>query len=44
MEFENAADRQYYIEADPAHKAMAELIMPLLAQAIIVNYTPGVFS
>ncbi|KAH7324906.1 hypothetical protein B0I35DRAFT_172005 [Stachybotrys elegans] len=42
-EFASAADRDYYVQKDPAHKAFVEGLLPLLEKAIVVDFSDGVW-
>lgn len=43
-EFENEADRKYYLENDPAHLAFVESIGGIVAKAQVIDFIPGVFA
>ncbi|KAJ5802796.1 stress responsive A/B barrel domain protein [Penicillium pulvis] len=43
VEFENAADRDYYVHRDPVHRAFVDSLTGLLEKAQVIDYTPGVF-
>ncbi|KAJ5898043.1 hypothetical protein N7504_008331 [Penicillium tannophilum] len=45
VEFENAADRDYYVHEDPVHlKFVADLKEnDILKKSQVIDYTPGVF-
>lgn len=43
-EFENEADRKYYLEEDPEHLAFVkDLGQGIMAKVQVVDFTPGVF-
>jgi hypothetical protein len=44
VEFENAQDRDYYIQQDPAHQAFVQSVGNMLEKAQIVDFTEGVFE
>lgn len=43
VEFEDAADRDYYCFKDPAHQEFIKTVMPLLKDIQVSDYTPGVY-
>jgi hypothetical protein len=44
MEFENAADRDYYVNSDPVHDEFKKLAGKILEKAQVVDFTDGVFK
>ncbi|KAF9871237.1 stress responsive A/B Barrel domain-containing protein [Colletotrichum karsti] len=42
-EFENAEDRDYYVQKDPAHLAFVAEAGKVIQKARVVDFTPGVF-
>lgn len=43
-EFENEADRKYYLEKDPAHHAFVKgLGQGIVSKVQVVDFIPGVF-
>jgi hypothetical protein len=43
VQFENAEDRKYYLEKDPAHLAFKNSIGAVVKKVQVVDFTPGVF-
>lgn len=43
VEFASEADRDYYLERDPAHRAFVESIGDLMSGIGVFDYEPGVF-
>ncbi|GIJ91469.1 hypothetical protein Asppvi_010435 [Aspergillus pseudoviridinutans] len=43
VEFENEADREYYVRTDPAHQAFVKSLDGVIEKAQVVDFTPGVF-
>jgi hypothetical protein len=43
VEFENEADREYYVRTDPAHRAFVKSLDGVIEKAQVVDFTPGVF-
>lgn len=43
-EFDSEADRTYYMEQDPAHKAFVQSLAGIVEKAQVVDFTPGVFA
>jgi hypothetical protein len=43
VEFENEADREYYVRKDPAHQAFVKTLDGVIEKAQVVDFTPGVF-
>ncbi|KAH8900296.1 hypothetical protein GQ53DRAFT_776954 [Thozetella sp. PMI_491] len=43
VEFASADDRDYYVGADPAHKAFVKSIGDIVDKAIVVDFTNGVY-
>jgi hypothetical protein len=43
VEFENEADREYYVRADPAHQAFVKSLDGMIEKVQVVDFTPGVF-
>lgn len=43
VEFANAADRDYYVEKDPAHQEFIRRLDGLIEKAQVIDFTPGVF-
>ncbi|GAW17517.1 hypothetical protein ANO14919_069750 [Xylariales sp. No.14919] len=41
-EFDNEEDRTYYLEADPAHIEWVQYVKPFIADAMVVDFVPGV--
>ncbi|WEW59210.1 hypothetical protein PRK78_004679 [Emydomyces testavorans] len=44
VEFENAQDRDYYVQEDPAHQAFVKSVGSVLEKAHVVDFTEGVFE
>ncbi|KAF8178555.1 hypothetical protein K438DRAFT_1726133 [Mycena galopus ATCC 62051] len=44
VEFESAADRDYYVVTDPTHKAFVKSIAAIMQKAIVVDYNVGLFK
>lgn len=44
VEFDNDADRTYYLKEDPAHLAFVKHVGALVANVQVVDFTPGVLS
>ena len=44
MEFETAADRDYYVNEDPVHKEFKELAGKVLEKAQVVDFTDREFQ
>ena len=44
VEFESAADRDYYCKEDPVHQAFVQSLSGLVVKAQAIDYTPGVFQ
>ncbi|KAF1989066.1 hypothetical protein K402DRAFT_391219 [Aulographum hederae CBS 113979] len=42
-EFENEADRKYYLEQDPVHLAFVKSLGDIMERVRVVDFTPGVF-
>jgi Stress responsive A/B Barrel Domain len=42
VEFENEADRKYYLEQDPAHLGFVKSIGGVVAKAQVIDFSPGV--
>jgi hypothetical protein len=42
VEFQNSADREYYIHEDPAHLAFAQSLGDIAAGAQMISYQHGV--
>ena len=42
-EFENAEDRAFYLEKDPAHLAFVKSLGGVIKNAQVVDFTPGAF-
>ncbi|KAJ6102774.1 stress responsive A/B barrel domain protein [Penicillium sp. IBT 16267x] len=43
VEFENAADRDYYVRNDPVHQAFVQSLNGLIEKAQVIDYTHGTF-
>ncbi|KAF2088921.1 dabb-domain-containing protein [Saccharata proteae CBS 121410] len=43
VEFDNEADREYYIQKDPAHLAFIERVKQVAETAQAVDFVPGVY-
>jgi len=43
VEFESAADRDYYVRRDPAHQAFVMSLRGHVEDVRVVDYEPGVF-
>jgi hypothetical protein len=43
MEFANAEDRDYYVNADPVHAEFKKLAGNVLEKAQVIDFTTGVF-
>jgi hypothetical protein len=43
VQFENEADRKYYLEKDPAHLTFKHSIGAVVDKVQVVDFTPGVF-
>jgi hypothetical protein len=43
VEFENAEDRDYYVDKDPAHTDFKSFAGPHLASVKVVDFEPGKF-
>jgi hypothetical protein len=41
--FANEADRKYYLEEDPAHKAFVKSLDGIIQNIRIIDYEPGAF-
>ncbi|KAF1978063.1 dabb-domain-containing protein [Bimuria novae-zelandiae CBS 107.79] len=44
VEFEDAEDRDYYVDKDPAHNEFKNHVGELLAHLQVVNFEPGNFA
>ncbi|KAF2000141.1 hypothetical protein P154DRAFT_492191 [Amniculicola lignicola CBS 123094] len=44
VEFENEADRDYYVGEDPVHDEFKQLAGKILEKAHVVDFTHGVFT
>ncbi|OAQ60211.1 stress responsive A/B barrel domain-containing protein [Pochonia chlamydosporia 170] len=44
IEFQNEADRQYFLDVDPAHKAFVEHIDPNNNDFLTLDFTDGVYG
>ena len=42
-EFASTADRDYYVQKDPAHRAYVEGLLPILEKGIVVDFLDGVW-
>lgn len=42
-EFQNAADRDYYVSEDPVHVEFANSLAGVVTDARVIDYEPGVF-
>ena len=42
-QFENEADRAYYLDQDPVHQAFKGSIGDVVERVQVVDFTPGVF-
>jgi hypothetical protein len=43
VEFENASDRDYYVQKDPAHQTFVKSLGDQVVDVRVVDYEPGVF-
>jgi hypothetical protein len=43
VEFENATDRNFYVEKDPVHEEFAKSMGPHVQDIRVVDYEPGMF-
>ncbi|KAJ5966202.1 stress responsive A/B barrel domain protein [Penicillium waksmanii] len=43
VEFENAADRDYYCKEDPVHQEFVQSLGGIIEKAQAIDYTPGVY-
>lgn len=37
-------DRDYYVDADPSHQEFKTFVAPILEEAVVVDYSEGVFQ
>ena len=44
VKFDNLADRDYYVNECPTHKAFKDVALPLIEKAIVVDFTDGLFD
>lgn len=44
VQFRSNADRDYYVNEDPVHKAFKEAAGAVVEQTIVVDYQDGVFT
>ncbi|EPE27785.1 Dimeric alpha+beta barrel [Glarea lozoyensis ATCC 20868] len=44
VEFENEADRKYYVESDPAHKAFKKDLKDIVKTSQVIDFVPGFFG
>ena len=43
VEFQNEADRGYFLDKDPAHKAFVEAIIPENNDFLTLDFTEGIY-
>jgi hypothetical protein len=43
VEFESAADRDYYVNEDPVHQEFVRKVGKVLEKAQVIDFTDGVF-
>ena len=43
VEFDSAADRDYYVQEDPAHQAFVRSLDGVIEKAQAIDFTNGVF-
>ncbi|EAU38715.1 conserved hypothetical protein [Aspergillus terreus NIH2624] len=43
VEYDSAADRDYYVNEDPAHREFVQSLGDVLEKAQVIDFTPGVF-
>ncbi len=43
IEFQNEADRDYFLNRDPAHKAFVEAIIPENNDFLTLDFTEGIY-
>lgn len=43
MEFASAEDRDYYVDTDPVHQEFKDSVGGLVANAIVVDFSNGVY-
>ena len=41
IEFENAADRDYYVREDPAHRAFVKTLPGVVEKATVLDFEKG---
>lgn len=44
IEFESLADRDYFVNDDPTHKAFNETIGPIIEKEIVFDFTEGIYD
>ena len=43
VHFESEADRDYYVETDPAHAAFKKSLQGVVDKVTVLDFTPGIF-
>ena len=44
LQFYSNADRDYYVNEDPAHQAFKEAAGAVIKQTLVIDYQDGVFT